>query len=338
MEYAGEVVWVINIANWSFDSRIRVGNARWIRQIIDFDPAQIGDLPKQILRRIRRLLMKIPFDIPAAASIDLSCGLPYPLLINTSTDEIVLPCFFFIMALGFDHRAIRFTAVVKTLWFSRRWISKAKSEPRGQRRRLLRIDDAADILLILNIESLTPVYVFRAWIWTKFWLLALGFRLRLGASASFCARIVLLLFLRSGRSTHRVWINDDAAPGRAGNRRAGLVAKDAILSKMGGSDGLIARRAALHDDKRAFLTVEAVVQAGLPRHGALRRDAAIRRRNENEAEGGSSPRKTSGDRGKACKRLSAERAKDRAFGRGAGCGLFRAAQHRAAWRAGIRPR
>jgi len=139
---------------------------------------------------------------------------------------------------------------------------EAESEPRGQRRLPLRIDDAADILLILNIELLTPVYVFRTWIGTKFWLLALGLRLRLGADI--CARVILLRFLRCGRSTHRVWINDDAAPGRAGNRRAGLVAKDAILSKMGGGDGLIARWAAPRDDKRAFIMVEAVVEAGLP--------------------------------------------------------------------------
>jgi len=33
--------------------------------------------------------MEIPFDIPAAAGINLSCGLPYPLLINAITDEIV---------------------------------------------------------------------------------------------------------------------------------------------------------------------------------------------------------------------------------------------------------
>jgi len=63
---------------------------------------------------------------------------------------------------------------------------------------------------------------------------------------------------------HRVRIDDDAAPGGAGNRRAGPVAKDAILSKMGGGDGLIARWAAPRDDKRAFIMVEAVVEAGLP--------------------------------------------------------------------------
>ncbi len=242
------------------------------------------------------------------------------------------------MPLGFDHRAVRFAAVIIFDRFARRWISKAESEPGWQRRLPLRIDDVADILLILNIKQLTPFDVFRAWIGTKFWLLALGLRLRPGAGASLCASIIPLLFLRSGRSTHRVGIDDDAAACRAGDRRAGLVAKDAILSKMGGGDGLIARRATPRDDKRAFLMVEAVVEAGLPRHGALRRDAAIRRWNENKAEGGGGACKTSGDRGKTRKRLGAERAKDRAFSRGTGCGSFRAARHRAAWRIGIRPR
>jgi hypothetical protein len=61
------------------------------------------------------------------------------LLINAITDEIVLPCFF-IMLLGFDHRAVRFTAVIIFDRFAGRWIREAESEPRGQRRLPLRID------------------------------------------------------------------------------------------------------------------------------------------------------------------------------------------------------
>ena len=198
-----------------------LGNTAWIGFHENLDVFELVVILKKFAGRRRRLFMKIPFDIPAAAGINLSCGLPYPLLINAITDEIVLPSIL-IMALGFDHRAIRFTAVIIFDRLARRWISKAESEPRGQRRLPLRIDDAADILLILNIESLTPYYVFRAWIWTKFWLLPLGLRLRLGADI--CARVILLLFLHCGRSTHRVGINDDTAPGGAGNRRAGLVA------------------------------------------------------------------------------------------------------------------
>jgi hypothetical protein len=87
-------------------------------------------------------------------------------------------------------------------------------------------------------------------------------RLRVGADP--CASIVLLLFLRCGRSMHRVRIDDDAAPDGAGNRRAGLIAKEAILSKMGGGDGLIACRSGPRDAERTLLMVEAVVEAGPP--------------------------------------------------------------------------
>jgi len=59
-----------------------------------------------------------------------------------------------IMPLGFDHCAVRFATVVIVDRLTRRGIGEAESEPRGQRRLPLRIDDAADILLILNIESL----------------------------------------------------------------------------------------------------------------------------------------------------------------------------------------
>jgi len=150
------------------------------------------------------------------------------------------------------------------------------------------------------------------WLGAKLWLLALGFRLRLGAGL--CTRVILLVFLRRYCRAHRVGIDDDASANRAGNRRAGLVAIHAILSKMGGGDDLVARRAGPRDAERTFIMVEAVIEARLARHGALRRHAAVRRRNENEAEDGGRPRDSRRNAGKACKRFRAERAEDRAFG------------------------
>jgi len=266
------LVLIILIFFYRIDPRVILGNAAWIWTHENLDAFELFIILEQIFRHIRcRLFMKIPFDLAAAAGINLSRGLFDPILIDVIADKIFLS-YILIMSLGFDRRAIGLAAVVKTLWFSRRWISKAKSEPRGQRRLPLRIDDAVDLLLVLNIEKLTPFYVFRAWIGTKFRLLAFGLRLRVGADP--CASIVLLLFLRRRRRAHGVGIDDDAAPACAGDRRTSLVAKDAILSEMGGSDGLIARRTTPRDDKRAFIMVEAVVEAGLTRHGADRKAAS----------------------------------------------------------------
>jgi len=50
------------------------------------------------------------------------------------------------MPLGFDHRAVRITAVIIFDRFAGRWIGEAESEPRGQRRLPLRID-------FLNVNS-----------------------------------------------------------------------------------------------------------------------------------------------------------------------------------------
>ena len=57
--------------------------------------------------------------------------------------------------------------------------------------------------------------------------------LRLGAGAHFSALGLVVLLPRRGRRAHRVGIDNDDSADRAGNRRAGLVAIQAILSEVG---------------------------------------------------------------------------------------------------------
>src|ERR1700730_12592792 len=90
---------------------------------------------------------------------------------------------------------------------------------------------------------------------------------------------------------------------------------------MGGGKDLVARRAGPRDAERAFVMIEAVVEAGFARHGALRYHATVRRRNENEAEDGGRSRDSRRNAGEPGKRFLAERAEDRTFGRGAGRGV-----------------
>ena len=117
-----------------------LGNAAWIWPHENLDAFELVVVLKKFAGRIRRrLFMKIPFDISAAAGIDLSCGLFDPFIIDTVAYDPILP-YILIMPLGFDHCAVRFATVVIADRLTRRGIGEAESEPRGQRRLPLRID------------------------------------------------------------------------------------------------------------------------------------------------------------------------------------------------------
>ncbi len=164
------------------------------------------------------------------------------------------------MSLGFDHRAIRFAAIVEEDSVARRWIGQAEREPRRQRGLALRIDDAPDKLLVLNIERLASASLVWLGIGTKLRLLALCFRR--GFGAGLYARCFAAL--RLGRRAHGVGVDDNAASDGAGDRPAGLVAEEAILPEMSGDDDPVRPR----DPQRSFVVVDLVVEAAFARNGA----------------------------------------------------------------------
>jgi len=153
--------------------------------------------------------MEIPFDIPAALASTclVACSTHYHPI--TIAYDPILP-YILIMPLASIIAPSDFAAVIKTHWFAVAGSVRLKASPRAAAAAAAGLTTPADILLVLNIESLSPVLCFRPGSGQSFGSSRLGLRLRLGADIG--APRTLLLFLRSGRSTHRVGIDATQLP------------------------------------------------------------------------------------------------------------------------------